>query len=90
VAFGRQKYSTALENFCKAVQCHPSCGAGIRVAIANCCFRLGQYERAKFALDKALSLDVRLYYASLLYVVHLYYASLLYVVHLSHIYKMFR
>ena len=58
MAFAQQKYSVALDHLLKALQATPSCGASIRVAIATCCFKLEQYDRALAAVERALSLDV--------------------------------
>ena len=57
VAYARQKYGPALEHFSKAIQAHPGCSATVRVAVASCCFKLEQYEKARSAIDKAISLD---------------------------------
>ena len=61
VAFSRNKYQVALEHFVKAIQEHPACGAEVRVAIASCCFKLEQYDRARAAIETAISLDVSFY-----------------------------
>jgi TolA-binding protein len=60
VAYAREKYSIAIEHFAKALQSHPKCdtSASVRVAIAGCCFRLKQYDRAKVILEKALAIEV--------------------------------
>lgn len=58
VSYARQKYQMALDQFTKAVECHPSCSASVRLAIACCCFRLEQYERARLAIDRALTMEV--------------------------------
>lgn len=57
VAYARQKFGPALEHFSKAIQAHPGCSATVRVAVASCCFKLEQYEKARSAIDKAISLD---------------------------------
>ena len=58
VAYAKKKYSVALDFFVKAIQCNPlKCGNNVRVALATCCFKLGQYDRARSAVDRVLSLD---------------------------------
>lgn len=59
VAFANAKYSTALENFSKAVEYYPNCHASIRTAIACCCYKLQDYDRAKLAVHRGVNLDVR-------------------------------
>jgi tetratricopeptide (TPR) repeat protein len=58
VAYSREKYSLALEQFSKALQKHPKSPASIRVAIASCCFKLKHFDRARAILEKALASDV--------------------------------
>jgi len=55
--YQKGKYSAALEALIKAVKAKPESGAGIRVAIAVCCFKLEQYPRAGAALESALGFD---------------------------------
>ena len=58
VAYAKKKYSTALDFFVKAIQCNPlKCGNNVRIALATCCFKLEQYDRARLAVDRVLSLD---------------------------------
>ncbi len=48
VAYGKKKYTTALDFFVKAMNLNPvGCGTNVRIAIAVCCFKLEQYERAR-------------------------------------------
>jgi hypothetical protein len=58
VAYANAKYSTALENFSKAVEYYPNCHASIRTAIACCCYKLQDYGRAKLAVLRGVNLDV--------------------------------
>lgn len=57
-AYIKKNYTVALGHLCEAVKLNPDCGAGPRIAIAVCSMKLKQYERAGFALEKALQLDV--------------------------------
>jgi tetratricopeptide (TPR) repeat protein len=59
VAYSRQKFGVAFEHFTKAIISNPKCGASVRVAVAACSFRLENYDKAKMALEKALTIDVR-------------------------------
>ena len=59
VSFASQQYQQALGHFVKAVQTNPAAsGASVRLAVAACCFKLEQYDRARVALDKCTALDV--------------------------------
>jgi tetratricopeptide (TPR) repeat protein len=59
VSYAAQKYDAALGFLTKAVQTNPEAsGAGVRTAVALCCFKLEQYDRARLALEKSLALDV--------------------------------
>jgi tetratricopeptide (TPR) repeat protein len=59
VAYTREKFSSAMDHFSKALQTHPKCSAAasVRVAIASCCFKLKQFDRARAILEKALVAD---------------------------------
>ena len=59
IAYTREKYSVALEHLSKALQTHPKCSAAasLRVAIASCCFKLKQFDRARSIIEKALAID---------------------------------
>lgn len=59
VNYTRQKYELAVDFFAKAITHNVNCDSSVRVAFASCCFKLGQYDRAKASLKKTLSLDVR-------------------------------
>jgi Tfp pilus assembly protein PilF len=64
VTFAAGKHEQALGYFVKAVQTNPvASGATVRTALALCCFKLEQYDRARLALEKSLSIDVRLPFA---------------------------
>lgn len=56
-SFFRQRYAQALENFTKAITCHPGCNSTLRIAFAVCAFKLEQYERARAASEKAILMD---------------------------------
>lgn len=59
VSYVAQKYELALSHFVKAVQTNQEAsGASVRIALALCCFKLEQYDRARMALEKSLSIDV--------------------------------
>jgi tetratricopeptide (TPR) repeat protein len=57
VAFSQNNYQSALDYFSRAVTTHPYCDPSIRTAIACCCFKLQQYDRARLALHRANTLD---------------------------------
>lgn len=58
VAYAGKKYTVALDYFVKAIQCNPlKCGNNVRIALATCCFKLEQYDRARLAVDRVLSID---------------------------------
>ena len=59
IAYTREKYSVAMEHLSKALQTHPKCAAAssVRVAIASCCFKLKQFDRARSIIEKALAID---------------------------------
>ena len=56
-SYYNSKYQTALEHFAKAIQANPSCHPSIRVAVASCCFKLGQYDKARAATNIAIDMD---------------------------------
>ena len=59
VAYSSQKYQSALDHFIKALQANPvTAGASVRLAIAVCCFKLEQFDRARVAVEKCIALDV--------------------------------
>lgn len=55
--FHKGNYSKSLDNLLKAVSAKPDSGAGMRVAIATCCFRLEKYSRAGAALESAVGIE---------------------------------
>jgi len=58
VSYAANKHDAALSYFVKAVQANPlAAGASVRTAIALCCFRLEQYDRARQALEKSIAVD---------------------------------
>ena len=58
VAYAKRRYSAAIDYFVRAVHSNPlKCDNNVRVAIATCCFKLEQYDRAKLAVDRVLSID---------------------------------
>lgn len=57
-AFSVNNFQQALDYFLRAVTTHPGCDATVRSAIACCCFKLQQYDRARLALDRANNIDV--------------------------------
>lgn len=61
MSYAANKYDVSLSYFVKAVQANSNAaGASVRTAIALCCFRLEQYDRARQALEKSLAVDVSL------------------------------
>lgn len=60
VSYARQRYQIALDHFSKAILANPACGGTVRMAVVCCCFKLEQYDRAKLAVDKALSMEVQM------------------------------
>lgn len=59
VDFANQKISSALDCFTKSLTINPSCDASIRTAIAICCYKAGQYDRAKLALKRSCDIEVK-------------------------------
>lgn len=60
MSYAALKYDLALSYFVKAVQTNPEAsGASVRTAVALCCFKLEQFDRARLALEKSLAVDVR-------------------------------
>jgi len=57
VAYANSKFSNALEHFSKAVEYYPDCHASVRTAIACCCYKLQEYERAKLTVQRGIKLD---------------------------------
>jgi hypothetical protein len=53
-----------LNKFIEAISSNPACSGSVRLAVACCCFKLQQYDRAKAAIDKALYLDVSVFFLS--------------------------
>ena len=57
--FANHKYEVALDHFIRAVHINPQAsGHGVRFAVACSLYKLQQYDRAKLALEKCLSIDV--------------------------------
>ena len=65
VAFNRGNLPQALDYLSKAVCTNPSCDASLRLAVSVCCFKLEQFDRAKVAADRALSLEVHSLHCSI-------------------------
>ena len=60
VSYATQRYEMAVSHFAKAVQTNPvASGATVRLAVALCCYKLEQYDRARAAIEKCIQLDVR-------------------------------
>jgi tetratricopeptide (TPR) repeat protein len=55
VDYHLQKYASALEYFTKAIFLKPDCDGSIRVVVAACFFRLGQFEKSQAALERSLT-----------------------------------
>jgi len=55
--YAEGKWQLALEHFSKAIQANPGCPASVRVAVASCCFKLGQYGKARLAANVAVEID---------------------------------
>lgn len=69
VSFALQRYDQAMGHFVSAVQTSPNTsGATVRMAVALCCFKLEQFDRARIALEKCLSVDVSKAYATLVFI----------------------
>ena len=58
VAFAQSKFQIALDNFSRAIVSHPHCSATVRTAVATCCYKLQQYDRARLAVQGAAANDV--------------------------------
>lgn len=57
VAYANEKYQVALDHFSNAINNNPNCTASVRLVVACCCFKLGQYERSKLAAERAFALE---------------------------------
>jgi RNA polymerase-associated protein CTR9 len=57
ILFHEGNYKAALSHYCDVLRWNPRCGAGIRVGLGLCCYKLGQLSRAKAAFERALELD---------------------------------
>lgn len=55
--YAEGKYQQALEHFAKAIQANPACPPSVRVAVASCCFKLGQFGKARLAANVAVEMD---------------------------------
>ncbi len=59
MSYAAQRYEAAAGHFTKALETNPAAsGSSVRLALALCCYRLEQYDRARAAVEKCLSLDV--------------------------------
>ena len=56
-AYAAGKYQLALKSFGDGLAKNPDCHAGVRVAIASCLFKLGEYKKSREAVMNALKLD---------------------------------
>ncbi|XP_059634757.1 protein CTR9 homolog [Cornus florida] len=57
VHFYRGLYSDSLELYKRALQVYPQCPGAVRLGIALCRYKLGQYGKAKQAFQRVLQLD---------------------------------
>ncbi|CBI27821.3 hypothetical protein VitviT2T_016290 [Vitis vinifera] len=57
VEFNRGRYSDSLDLYKRALQVYPDCPAAVRVGIGLCCYKLGQFEKARKAFQRVLQLD---------------------------------
>lgn len=58
VSYFKKDFEKSLKYLCDAVKLNPSCEGSVRIAIAACCIQLKKYDRSKFALQRAIELDV--------------------------------
>jgi hypothetical protein len=58
VAFAQNRPKVALDYFSRAITANPSCDASVRTAVACCCFKSEQYDRAEGALVAATNMHV--------------------------------
>jgi Flp pilus assembly protein TadD len=61
-AYSQGNYQLALDHLTKAVMNNPKCSPTVRIAIACCCFKLQQFDRARYAVHRATAMDVSLLY----------------------------
>ncbi len=59
MAYSNKKFQAALDHFSKAIISNPACGARVRLAVACCCYKLEQFDRAGMASDMAFAMEVR-------------------------------
>eukprot|EP00638_Chattonella_subsalsa_P008943 CAMPEP_0117751552 /NCGR_PEP_ID=MMETSP0947-20121206/11048_1 /TAXON_ID=44440 /ORGANISM="Chattonella subsalsa, Strain CCMP2191" /LENGTH=1322 /DNA_ID=CAMNT_0005569965 /DNA_START=191 /DNA_END=4159 /DNA_ORIENTATION=- len=58
ICFHAGQYAQALDLYGQALRMSPSrCGAGVRVGLGLCAYKLGQEDRAKAAMERALQVD---------------------------------
>ncbi len=59
MSYASQRYEQAEKYFVSAIQTNPTAsGATVRLALAMSCYKLEQYDRARVAVEKAISLEV--------------------------------
>ncbi|XP_068663134.1 protein CTR9 homolog [Aristolochia californica] len=57
VHFSRGRYSESLDLYKRVLQLYPNCPAAVRLGIGLCRYKLGQFEKARQAFERALQLD---------------------------------
>ncbi|KAH7572071.1 hypothetical protein ACOSP7_015084 [Xanthoceras sorbifolium] len=57
VEFNRGRFSDSLELYKRALQVYPDCPGAVRIGIGLCRYKLGQFEKARRAFQRALQLD---------------------------------
>ncbi|KAI9192882.1 hypothetical protein LWI28_028931 [Acer negundo] len=55
--FNRGRFSDSLELYKRALQVYPDCPGAVRLGIGLCRYKLGQFEKARRAFQRALQLD---------------------------------
>lgn len=56
--FNRKEYQFASALICRVMELDPDCPADVRVGLGMCCYKMGQKDRAKACMERALQLQV--------------------------------
>ncbi|CAM9217141.1 unnamed protein product [Discosporangium mesarthrocarpum] len=57
ISYHNGNYKQALDLYSEAIRLNPGCSDSVRVGLGLCCYKLGQVERAKAAMKRALDLN---------------------------------
>ncbi|XP_033095970.1 RNA polymerase-associated protein CTR9 homolog [Anneissia japonica] len=57
ISFNRKDYRGALAYYKKALRTNPNCPAAVRLGMGHCFMKLGKFEKARLAFERAMALD---------------------------------